>query len=204
LLRACCFPLEILIFYEQTTQQTARTIHFTQEAGENMKTSINYFKRPVIIIVIAFFVLAVMGVFSDSYAKRSKKFGSLKFNSAVISKFGSSVPLPTNLDVYFSGPADRPYAVIGIIKGTPFDPNIWQSISMDAENIGKWRYMIENFNDLLANPYFGYDMLDPDGKVFGKWLSFERRTTIKMTKDNKITVYTPDVQWRGDPQRFGP
>ena len=169
-----------------------------------MKTSINYFKRPVIIIVIAFFVLAVMGVFSDSYAKRSKKFGSLKFNSAVISKFGSSVPLPTNLDVYFSGPADRPYAVIGIIKGTPFDPNIWQSISMDAENIGKWRYMIENFNDLLANPYFGYDMLDPDGKVFGKWLSFERRTTIKMTKDNKITVYTPDVQWRGDPQRFGP
>jgi hypothetical protein len=196
--------LEILIFYEQTTQQTARTIHFTQEAGENMKTSINYFKRPVIIIVIAFLVLAVMGVFSDSYAKRSKKFGSLKFNSAVISKFGSSVPLPTNLDVYFSGPADRPYAVIGIIKGTPFDPNIWQSISMDAENIGKWRYMIENFNDLLANPYFGYDMLDPDGKVFGKWLSFERRTTIKMTKDNKITVYTPDVQWRGDPQRFGP
>ena len=169
-----------------------------------MKTSINYFKRPVIIIVIAFFVLAVMGVFSDSYAKRSKKFGSLKFNSAVISKFGSSVPLPTNLDVYFSGPADRPYAVIGIIKGTPFDPNIWQSISMDEENIGKWRYMIENFNDLLANPYFGYDMLDPDGKVFGKWLSFERRTTIKMTKDNKITVYTPDVQWRGDPQRLGP
>ena len=170
-----------------------------------MKTSINYLKRPVIIIVTAFFVLAIMDAFSDSYAKRSKKFGSLKFNSAVISKFGSSVPLPTNLDVFFSGPADRPYAVIGIIKGTPFDPNIWQPISMDAENIGKWRYMIENFNDLLASPYFGYDMLDPDGKVFGKWLSFERRITIKMTKDNKITVYTPDVPWRidADPQRFG-
>ena len=155
------------------------------------------------ILTAVFVLVAVMGLFSNSYAK-SKKFGKLKFNAAIIAKFGSSVPLPENLDIYFSGPADRPYAVIGIIKGTPFDPNIWQPISIDAENIGKWRYMIENYNDMLASPYFSYDMLDPDGKVFGKWLSFERRTTIKMTKDGKITVYTPDVPMRGDPQRFGP
>jgi len=157
------------------------------------------------VVTAIFIIVAVMGLFSNSYAK-SKKYGNLKFNSSVVSKFGSSVELPTNMDIYFSGPADRPFAVIAIIKGTPFDPNIWQPISIDAENIGKWRYMIENYNDMLANPYFGYDMLDPDGKVFGKWLSFERRTTIKMTKDNKITVYTPDVSIRIDshPQRFGP
>ena len=155
------------------------------------------------VLTAVFILVAVMGIHSNSFAK-SKKYGSLKYNSAVVSKFGSSVPLPTNLDVYFSGPADRPFAVIGIIKGTPFDPNIWQPISIDAENIGKWRYMIENYNDMLADPYFGYDMLDPNGKVFGKWLSFERRTTIKMTRDGKITVYTPDVPLRGDPQRFGP
>ena len=156
------------------------------------------------VLTAVFILVAVMGLFSNSYA-RSKKFGSMKFNSSIISDFGSSVPLPTNLDIYFSGPADRPYAVIGIIKGTPFDPNIWQPISIDAENIGKWRYMIENFNDLLANPYFGYDLLGPDGKVFGHWLSYERRTTIKMTRDNKITVYTPDgpIRLDDDPQRFG-
>ena len=66
--------------------------------------------------------------------------------------------------------------------------------------------MIHDYNDMLANPYFGYDMLDPEGKVFGKWISYERRTTIKMTRDNKITVYTPDSPIRMDdrPQRIGP
>jgi hypothetical protein len=57
------------------------------------------------------------------------------------------------MDIYFYGPADRPYAVIGIIKGTPFDPVMWEPISTDAENIGKCSFMIENYNDLLDNPY---------------------------------------------------
>jgi hypothetical protein len=151
------------------------------------------------VMVLVFFLVAIMGVFSNSYAKGEH--GSLKYNSAIIATFGSSVPLPTNMDVYFSGPADRPDAVIGIIKGTAFDPNIWRPISMEAENIGKWRYMIENYNDLLMDHYWSYDMLDPDGKVFGKWISHIRRTVIKMTKDNKITVYTPDVPMRWDSGR---
>jgi hypothetical protein len=170
-----------------------------------MKNCKGYLKSVSVVMMAALFMVAAMGELSSSYA-RSKKFGSLKFNSSIISKFGSSVPLPTNMDVYFSGPADRPFAVIGIIKGTPFDPNIWQPISMDAENIGKWRQMIERYNDMLANPYFGYDILDPSGKVVGKWLSYQRETVIKMTKDNKLTIYTPEGSFaRGsDPQRTGP
>jgi len=152
------------------------------------------------VMIAAFFLVAVTGVFSDSYAKG--KHGSLKYNASIIPKFGSSVPLPTNMDIYFYGPADRPYAVIGIIKGTPFDPIMWEPIATEAENISKWRYLVESYNDMLANPYWGYDMLDPDGKVFGKWLSFERRTVIKMSKENKLQVYTPNVEFRGDPQRL--
>ena len=70
------------------------------------------------------------------------------------------------------------------------------AIEVDAENILKWRHLIENNNDLLRNPYWGYEMLDPDGKLFGYWLSYERRTVIKMSKDNKLQVYTPDVRTR--------
>ncbi len=170
-----------------------------------MKNCKGYLISVCVVIMSALFIVAAMGEFSDSYA-RSKKFGSLKFNAAIISTFGSSVPLPTNMDIYFSGPADRPFAVIGIYKDVAFDPNIWRPISMEAENIGKWRHMIENYNDMLANPYFGYDILDPDGKVVGKWLSYQRSTVVKMTKDNKITVYTPDAgtRWGDDPQRMGP
>jgi hypothetical protein len=111
-------------------------------------------------------------------------------------KFGKSVKIPENLDVYFYGPADRPYAVIGIIKGTPFDPVMWEPISSDAENILKWRYLVESYNDMLRNPYWGYDLFDPNGKLFGHWLSYERRTVIKMSKDNKLQVYTPDERSR--------
>jgi hypothetical protein len=167
----------------------------------DMKNTKSYFTAVSAVILASLFFLAVMGTFSNSYAKG--KHGSMKYNSAIITKFGSSVPLPDNMDVYFSGPADRPDAVIGIIKGTAFDPNIWRPISMEAENIGQWRYMIENYNDLLMDPYWSYDMLDPDGKVFGKWISHVRRTVIKMTKDNKITVYTPDVRGRATDVRGG-
>ena len=80
----------------------------------NMKKSIGYLKSVGVVVMSAFLIVAVMGVFSNSYAKGKR--GSLKFNAAIIAKFGSSVPLPTNMDVYFSGPADRPFAVIGIIK----------------------------------------------------------------------------------------
>ena len=170
-----------------------------------MKNCKGYLKSVGVVMVAALFLFAVMGLFANAFAK-GKKYGKLKYNPSIVAKFGSSVELPTNMDIYFSGPADRPFAVIGIIKGTPFDPNIWRPISIDAENIGKWRHMIENYNDMLANPYFGYDILDPDGKVVGKWLSFQRRTVIKMTKDNKLTVYTPDGSFArgGDPQRIGP
>jgi len=166
-----------------------------------MKNMKSYLATASAIFFTSLFLLAVMGSFSDSYAKG--KHGSMKYNATVITKFGSSSPLPDNLDVYFSGPADRPDAVIGIIKGTAFDPNIWRPIAMEAEEIGKWRYLIETYNDLLQDPYWGYDMLDPDGKLFGKWISTERRAVIKMTKDNKITVYTPNVQQRADRVRAG-
>ena len=151
------------------------------------------------LIMIGMVMILAMSVFSDLYAKG--KHGSLQYNSTIIARFGSSVPLPTNMDIYFSGPAERPDAVIGIIKGTAFDPNIWRPISMEAENFGKWRYMIENYNDLLMEPYWSYDMLDPDGKVFGKWISHVRRTVIEVTKDNNISVHTPNVPMRLDSGR---
>lgn len=165
-----------------------------------MKIVKSYLSLIVGVMLAAFFLVAVMGSLSDSNAKG--KHGQLKYNPNIIPVFASSSPLPDNLDVYFSGPADRPFAVIGIIKGTPFDPNIWQPISIEQEKIGKWRDLIQNYNDLLVRPYFGYDILDPNGKVVGKWISFERHTVIKMTEDNKLTVYTPYVDLRVNPQRM--
>ena len=96
-----------------------------------MKNEKNLFTVVGAVILTSLFFLAVMGTFSDSYAK-SKKHGSMKFNSAIITKFGSSVKIPENLDVYFYGPADRPDAVIGIIKGTPFDSETWRPIALEA------------------------------------------------------------------------
>lgn len=161
--------------------------------------------NPVLVgrVILALTVLAtIIGTYSNSLAK--DKFGRLKYNPEIIPKFASYAPLPQNINIFFSGPADRPYAVIGVAKEVPFDPNIWRPISEEAENIQKWRRMIADYNDLLAYPYFGYDMLDPEGNIFGRWISFERHTVIKRTKDGKLTVFTPNVPLRGDPQRIGP
>ena len=166
-----------------------------------MKNEKSLFTVVGAVILTNLFFLAAMGTFSNSYAKG--KHGSMKYNSAIITKFGSSVPLPDNLDVYFYGPADRPDAVIGIIKGTPFDSEGWRPIALEAEQIGKWRYLIETYNDMLTDPYWSYDLYGPDGKLFGKWISYVRRTVIKTTKDNKISVYPPETSIRMD-RRSGP
>jgi hypothetical protein len=160
-------------------------------------------KDVLVTLMTAIFLVCVMGTFSDANAKG--KFGRLKYNPEVIPKFASSAPLPEDINIYFSGPADRPYAMIGIAKEVPFDPNIWRPISEEAENINKWRQMIRDYNDMLANPYFGYDILDPDGKLVGRWISYQRDTVVKMTRDGKLTVYTPDGSTRmdDDPQRIG-
>ena len=65
----------------------------------DMKNEKSLFKVVGAVILTSLFFLAVMGTFSNSYAKG--KHGSMKFNSTIITKFGSSVPLPDNLDVYF-------------------------------------------------------------------------------------------------------
>ena len=79
-----------------------------------MKNMKSYLATGSAIFFTSLFLLAVMGSFSDSYAKGEH--GSMKYNATVITKFGSSSPLPDNLDVYFSGPADRPDAVSGLLK----------------------------------------------------------------------------------------
>jgi len=167
---------------------------------KNRRIQMALFSR---VITVFFLIFVVLGIYSNSFAK--DKFGRLRYNPDIIPAFASSAPLPTDIDIYFSGPADRPYAVIGIAKEVPFDPNIWRPVSEEAENINKWRLMIHDYNDMLARPYFGYDILDPNGKVIGKWISYQRDTVVKMTKDNKITVYTPGgpSSFDDDPQRIG-
>ena len=164
-----------------------------------MKNEKSFFTVVGAVILTSLFILVIMGTFSNSYAKG--KHGSMKFNSTIITKFESSAKIPENLDVYFYGPADRPDAVIGIIKGTPFDSEGWRPIAHEAEQIGKWRYLIETYNDMLTDPYWSYDLYGPDGKLFGKWISYVRRTVIKTTKDNKISVYPPDTSIRMDCRR---
>ena len=77
---------------------------------KNMRTHLVLVGRALTAVV---FLIAVMGVFSNSYAK--DKFGRLKYNPEVIPRFASSAPLPENINIFFSGPADRPFARIGFI-----------------------------------------------------------------------------------------
>jgi hypothetical protein len=64
-------------------------------------------KGVLVTLMTAIFLVCVMGTFSDANAKG--KFGRLKYNPEVIPKFASSAPLPEDINIYFSGPADRPF-----------------------------------------------------------------------------------------------
>jgi len=98
---------------------------------------------------------------------------------------------------YTSGGYDKPNAILLIHKDYELvNPgNLWVTIPyVDYNQMRKWVGSISTEEDSNRSyNYFAAYILDQNGKRVGAWYSYETFAPIKFRADNKIFVYTPDL-----------
>jgi hypothetical protein len=106
---------------------------------------------------------------------------------------------------YTSGGYDRPDAIIAIHRDYELDDTagLWVHFpNVDYWQMRKWIDTIApEQNYRYSNGYFAAYILDPEGKRIGAWYSIDVFTSVKFLEDNKVLVYTPDVDLNIDLDR---
>ncbi len=117
--------------------------------------------------------------------------GTMKRDQELNQQFLSYQVLP-DYTYYSSGGYDKPNAILGIHKDYQLVPGLWQSAEISSAQLEKWIRTIAP-EDYRKGGYFAAYILDPDGKRAGIWYSIQDSTTVKFPGENKIEVYTPNL-----------
>ena len=135
------------------------------------------------------FAFAVLIIISGCASSGNR--GTMKRDQGLNQQFLSYQVLP-EYTYYFSGGYDKPNAILGIHKDYQLVPGLWQSIQISTAQLEKWIRTIAP-EDYRKGGYFAAYILDPDGKRAGIWYSIQDSTTVKFPGENKIEVYTPNL-----------
>ena len=95
---------------------------------------------------------------------------------------------------YFSGSFGRPNAILGIHKDYQLVSSLWQGVEVSSGQMQRWISAIAPDAMRGTAGYFAAHILDPEGNPVGFWYSIQNTTTIRFLGDNKIEVFTPELQ----------
>ena len=90
---------------------------------------------------------------------------------------------------YFSGPANSPYAIIGIQKDYVLKTRLWKRVDLTPEKLKSWLNL--GMQGTLGFPPAGGYILGPDREKIGIWYSIFNGTVVKMENDNIVVVHPP-------------
>ena len=98
---------------------------------------------------------------------------------------------------YTTGGYDAPNAILAVHRDYELDNSggLWVGVpNIDTAQMQKWIDTIApEQNYRYSDAYFATWILDPEGKKAGVWYSYANTTTVKFLEENKIQVYTPDL-----------
>lgn len=144
------------------------------------------FRTRLISVALTFAVLIIVSGCAGSGNR-----GTMKRDQVLNQQFLTYQVLP-DYTYYSSGGYDKPNAILGIHKDYQLVPGLWQSVEISSAQMEKWIRTIAP-EDYRKGGYFAAYILDPDGKRAGIWYSIQDSTTVKFPGDNKIEVYTPNL-----------
>lgn len=99
--------------------------------------------------------------------------------------------LPEDYRYYFYGPDVEPSAILGIAPEFTLESRYWKVIIMDEKIMKEWNRSIDNSNRVKLQ-YFGFELLNPEGKKAGIYYSKWDWTVIDFPAPGKIVVWAPD------------
>ncbi len=141
----------------------------------------------VMCTLLIFFFFGCAGLFNGN-------FGTITPDRNVTHNYETYQVNP-NFNYYISGSDIYPNAIIGIDKRYSLDSTLWKKIEFTPQ---KLRILVSDMKSRVSESsqsLQGFIMLDPHGNIVGNWYSIlSARTTIKMGEDNKVIVFTPDLE----------
>ncbi len=90
---------------------------------------------------------------------------------------------------YFSGPANIPYAIIGIHKDYELKTRLWKRVDLTSDQLRVWLDL--GMQSSLGFPPHGSYIFGPDGQKIGIWYSIFSGTVVRMENDNVVVVHPP-------------
>ena len=124
-------------------------------------------------------------------------YGSNKLSDAARDKIENFQVLPDH-NYYYTGSNVRPQALIAIHKSYTVSEGIWKKVEPTSKDL---KYMVGVMQKSVAEPPYGYDILDPQGKLIGIFYSRWDPWPVKMEGGNKVTIYAPDKRESVRPTR---
>ncbi len=90
---------------------------------------------------------------------------------------------------YFSGPANIPYAIIGIHKDYNLKTRLWKKVDLTSEQLKMWLDL--GMQGTLGFSPGGSYIFGPHGQKIGIWYSIFNGTIVKMENDHIVVVHPP-------------
>jgi len=121
-------------------------------------------------------------------------YGYLQRSEEVYNVFKTYRVLPDH-KYYYTGPAGRPDAIIGIHSDYTLETTQWTQFDPSDGTLKTGVDSINfHYSTRVRNYPFGFTILDPDGRQVGVWYSIWDWTTVVMEEDNRIKVFPPVVE----------
>ena len=140
-------------------------------------------------------VILTTTIFFNTCANMAN-YGSNKLSDAARDKIENFQVLPDH-NYYYTGSNVRQQALIAIHKSYTVSEGIWKKVEPTSKDL---KYMVGEMQKSVVEPPYGYDILDPQGKLIGIYYSRWDLWPVKMEGGNKVTIYAPDKKEsaRGD------
>jgi hypothetical protein len=121
-------------------------------------------------------------------------YGNIIPDTAVTKAF-EAFQIDPDMNYYYSGSGVHPNAIMGLKRNYVLDADLWKPI--EAQPTIFKELIIGMQTKALGGGMFqhGFIMKDNKGQTLGIWYSIlKAATVIKMGKDNKVTVFTPELE----------
>lgn len=119
--------------------------------------------------------------------------GTLQRQNDISSMFWNYEVVP-GYDYYYSGPEDRPSAVMAMDPSYTIQSSFWKPINLEGDELSKWMEDRFAWKQSSRMRYNGAEILDPNGKRAGIFFSKFDDLVTKFQGDKVIEVYPPSYR----------
>lgn len=119
--------------------------------------------------------------------------GSLHRQNDISTMFWNYEAVP-GLNYYYTGPEDRPSAVMAMEPSYTVKSSFWKPIGLSGDELSKWMEERFQWKQSSRMQFNGAEIHDPNGKRVGIFFSKFDDLVTKFQSDNVVEVYPPSYR----------